>query len=309
MLRSRVRRIFQLAPGPDAPAVLDRLPREQTAAAVYGGTPSVAHTEALLRGTVFKGVELDEPLDAIVIGIPPTTASMPRERPNPVNAAYLGLGLALRLWRNAPPLAAGGTAILVHPFARRFVAADADAVPRALLRRAHDRRHRRDARRRASRGRRREGDRRLPRGPRVPSAAAVRRVERLRRDDASARRGADRGLPRRAVGAAARLRAGARARRGTRDGARPRRASESVTCSRRRTSRSSSAPADVDARCCDGHGHRDARVDEEVRRPGRRQRRRPDRPGRRRLRLPRPERRRQDDHDPHAARADAADLR
>jgi hypothetical protein len=37
-----------------------------------------------------------------------------------VSAAYLGLGLALRLWRNQPPLAAGGTAILVHPLPRRF---------------------------------------------------------------------------------------------------------------------------------------------------------------------------------------------
>ena len=120
MLRSRVRRVFQIAPGRMRQRVLERLPREQTAAAVYVGTPSVAHTEALLRGTVFKGVSLDEQLDAIVIGIPPTTSSMPRERPNPVNAAYLGLGLALRLWRNAPPLAQGGTAILVHPFARRF---------------------------------------------------------------------------------------------------------------------------------------------------------------------------------------------
>src|SRR4029077_17849287 len=55
------------------------------------------------------------------IGVPPTTPSLPRERPNTVNAAYLGLGLALRLWRNAPPLVHGGTAILVHPFARRFV--------------------------------------------------------------------------------------------------------------------------------------------------------------------------------------------
>jgi hypothetical protein len=120
MLRSRVRRVFQFAPAPMRQRVLDRMPRELTAAAVYGGTPSVAHAEALLRGTVFKGVELDEPVDALVIGIPPTTPWMPRERPNPVSAAYLGLGLALRLWRNAPPIAQGGTAILVHPFTRRF---------------------------------------------------------------------------------------------------------------------------------------------------------------------------------------------
>ncbi len=55
-----------------------------------------------------------------MIGIPPTTPFSPRERPNPVSAVYLGLGLALRLWRNRPPLAAGGTAILVHPLPRRF---------------------------------------------------------------------------------------------------------------------------------------------------------------------------------------------
>jgi hypothetical protein len=35
-------------------------------------------------------------------------------------AAYLGLGLALRLWRDAFPVVEGGTAILAHPFERRF---------------------------------------------------------------------------------------------------------------------------------------------------------------------------------------------
>jgi hypothetical protein len=112
--------LFQLSPGRVRQRMLDRLPRELTAAAVYGGTPSVAHAEALLRGTVFKGCTLDAPLDAVVIGIPPTTPWMPRERPNPITAAYLGLGLALRLWRNAPLLVEGGTAILVHPLPRRF---------------------------------------------------------------------------------------------------------------------------------------------------------------------------------------------
>jgi hypothetical protein len=120
LLGPRVRRLFQLAPGRLRRRVIERLPREQTAAAAYGGIPSVAHTEALLRGTVFKGANLREPLDAIVIGVPPTTPFMPRERPNPVSAAYLGLGLALRLWRNAPPVATGGTVVLLHPFPRRF---------------------------------------------------------------------------------------------------------------------------------------------------------------------------------------------
>ncbi|MFZ1881698.1 MAG: lactate racemase domain-containing protein [Gaiellaceae bacterium] len=120
ILDSRLRRLFQVAPGRLRQRILERLPRELTAAAAYGGTPSVAHAEALLRGTVFRGAELDEPVDALVIGIPPTTPFMPRERPNPISAAYLGLGLALRLWRNASPINAGGTAILVHPFPRRF---------------------------------------------------------------------------------------------------------------------------------------------------------------------------------------------
>ena len=38
--------------------ILERLPREQTASAVYVGPPSVAHAEALLQGTVLKGIEL-----------------------------------------------------------------------------------------------------------------------------------------------------------------------------------------------------------------------------------------------------------
>jgi hypothetical protein len=120
ILRSRFRQVFQLAPAVVRQRVLERLPRELTAAAVYGGTPSVAHAEALLRATVFKGIELEEQLDAVVIGIPPTTPWMPRERPNPVTAAYLGLGLALRLWRNRPLVADGGTVILMHPLPRRF---------------------------------------------------------------------------------------------------------------------------------------------------------------------------------------------
>jgi hypothetical protein len=120
MLKSGVRRVFQFAPARARQRILERFPREQTAAAVFAGPPSIAHTEALLRATVFKGAELAEQVDALVIGIPPTTPFVPRERPNPVSAAYLGLGLALRLWRNAPPIAAGGTAILVHPLPRRF---------------------------------------------------------------------------------------------------------------------------------------------------------------------------------------------
>jgi hypothetical protein len=120
VLRSRVRHVFQLAPTGIRQRLLERLPREQSASVVYCGPPSVAHAEALLRGTVQKAIEVPEPFDALVVGVPPTTPFMPRERPNPVSAAYLGLGLALRLWRNTPPIAPGGTAIVVHPFPRRF---------------------------------------------------------------------------------------------------------------------------------------------------------------------------------------------
>jgi Lactate racemase N-terminal domain len=120
LLGSHIRHLFQVAPARIRERILSGVPREQTASVVYGGMPSVAHTEALLRGTVLKGIELPEPVDALVIGVPPTTPFMPRERPNPISAAYLALGLALRLWRNRPPIAPGGTAIVLHPLPRRF---------------------------------------------------------------------------------------------------------------------------------------------------------------------------------------------
>jgi hypothetical protein len=63
---------------------------------------------------------IPEPVDALVVGIPPSSAHLPREAPNPLMAAHLGLGLALRLWRDDFPVADGGTAILLHPFRRRF---------------------------------------------------------------------------------------------------------------------------------------------------------------------------------------------
>jgi len=117
---SRLRPGLSLLPSSVRGRIIERVPRELTAAAVYGGSPSTAHTEALLRAIEFKGTTLSAPLDAIVIGIPGTTPFVPRETPNPVSAAYLGLGLALRLWRNAFPVRPGGTAILLHDLQRRF---------------------------------------------------------------------------------------------------------------------------------------------------------------------------------------------
>jgi hypothetical protein len=117
---SPLRHPFGLLPGWARDRIIRSLRRELSLAAAYGGPPSVAHAEALLRGVEARSARLDEPLDAIVIGIPRTTPHLPRERPNPLLAAYLALGLALRLWRDRFPLADGGTAILLHRFHRRF---------------------------------------------------------------------------------------------------------------------------------------------------------------------------------------------
>src|SRR5207237_1328746 len=118
--RSPLRHLFGLLPGAVRGYVLRSLPLERTAAAAYAGPPSVAHAEALLRGVELRGVTLDRPLDAICIGVPRTTPYLPRERPNPLLGTALGLGLALRLWRDSFPVAEGGTAILLHRFHRHF---------------------------------------------------------------------------------------------------------------------------------------------------------------------------------------------
>jgi hypothetical protein len=67
-----------------------------------------------------RGITLDGELDALCVGVPRTTPYLPRERPNPLLGTYLGLGLALRLWRDSFPVRDGGTAILLHRFQRHF---------------------------------------------------------------------------------------------------------------------------------------------------------------------------------------------
>jgi hypothetical protein len=118
--RSPFVRLFRMLPGPVRMRALRTLPIGLGASAAYAGRPSVAHAEALLRAVEFRSARLDRPLDAICLGIPRSTPHLPRERPNPLLAAYLGLGLALRMWRDEPPVVAGGTAILVHRFHRHF---------------------------------------------------------------------------------------------------------------------------------------------------------------------------------------------
>ena len=117
---SPLRVAFGLLPAPARDRIMKSFRRELSLATAFGGPPSVAHAEALLRGVDARSTRLEGQLDAVVIGIPRSTPYLPRERPNPLLAAYIGLGLALRLWRDAFPLVEGGTAILLHRFHRRF---------------------------------------------------------------------------------------------------------------------------------------------------------------------------------------------
>lgn len=117
---SPLRLAFSAAPKSVRRRVLRTLRGARTAAAVFAGPPSVAHAEALLRAIELRGATLDEPLDALVIGIPGTTPFLPREEPNPLLAAHLGLAHALGLWRDAFPVRDGGIVILVHRFRRAF---------------------------------------------------------------------------------------------------------------------------------------------------------------------------------------------
>jgi Lactate racemase N-terminal domain len=119
-VRSPLGRAFRALPDPVRRSVLRSLPLELNASAVYAGRPSVAHAEALLRATEARATPLEGKLDALCIGVPFTTPHLPREPPNPLLAAYHGLGLALRLWRDHFPVVDGGTAILVHHFHRGF---------------------------------------------------------------------------------------------------------------------------------------------------------------------------------------------
>ena len=119
--RSPLRRAFSAAPESVRRRVLRTLRGTRTAAAALAGPPSVAHAEALLRAIELRRATLEEPLDALVIGIPGTTPFLPREKPNPLLAAHLGLAHALGLWRDAFPIRDGGIVILVHRFRRTFV--------------------------------------------------------------------------------------------------------------------------------------------------------------------------------------------
>jgi hypothetical protein len=120
LARSPFRRLANGLPGAIRELALQHLGRELSAVAVLAGPPAVSHAEALLRGVSLRGIPLGGQLDTIVVPSPWTSLHEPREPLNPITAAAAGLGHALRLWRDASPLRAGGTVVLLHDLRRTF---------------------------------------------------------------------------------------------------------------------------------------------------------------------------------------------
>jgi hypothetical protein len=118
--RSLRRRGVMLLPAFARRDILRRMGRSLVATAAFAGLPSVAHAEALLRGISLRGIRIEEPLDALVVGVPWVGPHLPREPVNPLTSASVVLGLALRLRRDAFPVRPDGTLILAHSFKRSF---------------------------------------------------------------------------------------------------------------------------------------------------------------------------------------------
>ena len=118
--RSPVRRIVNTLPGVVRDRVLQSLGRSLAATTVLAGPPAVSHAEALLRGVALRGITLDVPVDTLLVPLPWRSLHQPREPLNPIAAAAIGLGHALRLWRDESPLCEGGSVILLHDFRRAF---------------------------------------------------------------------------------------------------------------------------------------------------------------------------------------------
>jgi hypothetical protein len=117
---SPFRKTFSRLPKTVRRGLLTRQNRRLTATAAFAGLPSVAHVEALLHGIALRGTRLDEPVDALVVGVPWIGPHVPREPLNPLTAAAVALGLAPRLRRDAFPVRPGGTLVLLHSFTRSF---------------------------------------------------------------------------------------------------------------------------------------------------------------------------------------------
>jgi hypothetical protein len=117
---SPLRRMYSLLPAGVRREILRERARALLATAVFAGPPSVAHAEALVRAVELRGVHLEEPVDALVVGVPWAGPHLPREPLNPITSAATVLGHALRLWRDSFPIREGGTLILVHALTRAF---------------------------------------------------------------------------------------------------------------------------------------------------------------------------------------------
>ncbi len=115
-----IRAGFSRLPAPLRRDVLGSLGRRIAATAAFAGPPSVAHAEALLRGVALRGARLSEPVETLVVGTPWIGPHVPREPLNPITAAAMALGLALRLHRDAFPLTPDGTLVLVSSLTRSF---------------------------------------------------------------------------------------------------------------------------------------------------------------------------------------------
>lgn len=120
LARSPLRRLLNILPTGLREHALQRLGRELAATGVLAGPPAVAHAEALLRGITLRSATIQGQLDTIVVPLPWSGIHVPREPLNPVTAAAVGLGHVMRLWRDASPLADGGTIILLHDLRRTF---------------------------------------------------------------------------------------------------------------------------------------------------------------------------------------------
>ncbi len=112
------RRLHGLAPASVRHAWLQRQVRGPQVASVLAGTPSVAHAEALIRGTTLRGARVETPFDTLVVPLPWCDHHQPRSPLNPVTTASTALGIGLRLWRDRPPVRAGGTVVLLAPLSR-----------------------------------------------------------------------------------------------------------------------------------------------------------------------------------------------
>ena len=127
---SPLRRIYSALPAGLRRELLRDQHRALVTAAVFAGTPSVAHAEALVRTVELRGTPVDAPLDALVVGVPWIGPHMPRAPLNPVTSAAVVLGHALRLWRDAFPIRDGGTLVLVHSLTRTFAHGSRDPYRR-----------------------------------------------------------------------------------------------------------------------------------------------------------------------------------